>query len=133
MLVPSHKPPKLLEREVTGQIREFMKLKGWRPVRMQRTVMPGQFQTGEPGIPDFVFLWYIKRGIAACLWVELKRPGGKLREKQVEWIGREQKRGAEVWVVEDFDTFHQRYYGEFSYLHDGRLPGQIEMFGGATA
>ena len=133
MLVPSLKPPRLLEREVTGQIREFMKLKGWRPLRMQRTVMPGQFQTGEPGIPDFVFLRYLKPGLAAVLWIEIKRPGGKLRPAQLEWIPREQKRGAAVWVVEDFDNFHRKYYGEFGWLHDGRLAGQIELFRGALA
>lgn len=130
MLVPRSKPAKLLEREVTRQIRDFLKLRGWRAIRMQRTVMPGQFQSGEPGIPDYLFLHYIGRRAAAVLWIELKRPGGRIRPQQQEWHDRERGRGAEVWVVENFEHFEGLYRGSFSWLHDGRLPGQIDLFGG---
>jgi hypothetical protein len=129
MLIPPPKPVKLVEKEVTGQIRDFLKAKGWRAIRMQRTVMPGQFQTGEPGIADFLFLYYIKPGVTAAVWIELKRPGGKLRPQQIEWIRKELQRGALVWVVEDFPSFADLYSRQFGWLHDGRLPGQVELFG----
>jgi hypothetical protein len=118
MLVPPLKAAKLLERQVTKQIRDYMKARGWRPIRMQRTVMPGQFQTGEPGIPDYLFVRYLRPGIATALWIELKRPGGgKLRPQQREWISRELQRGALVWIVDDFDEFCAAYSGTFGWLH----------------
>jgi hypothetical protein len=130
MLVPSPKPAKLLEKEVTGQIRDFLKVKGWRALRMNPTVvMQGRVLPGETGIPDYFFVKYIKPGISATLWVELKRPGGKLRPKQIEWIAKEQQRGATIWVVDSFTEFADAYSRSFSWLHDGRLPGQMEMFG----
>lgn len=127
--VKTDNPLKLVERQVTQQIRDYLKAKGWRPIRMQRTVIPGQFQTGEAGIADYLFLHYLKPGIAAALWVELKAPAGRLSGKQVEWIEAERERGASVWVVADFQAFAQAYAENFSFLHDGRLEGQIEMFG----
>lgn len=127
---PNVTSAKLLEREVTRQVRDFLKGHGWRPIRMQRTVMPGQFQTGEPGIADYLFLRYLKPGLGAILWVELKRPGGKIRPQQREWALKECSRGARVWFVEDVAELESVYAREFGWLHDGRLPGQIEMFGG---
>lgn len=127
MLVPSIKPAKELEKEVTEKVRGFLKNKGWRPIRMQRTVLPGQFQTGEAGIPDFLFLYHLKPGITAALWVEFKRPGGTLRKGQPEWHAKERKIGALVWVVENFGDFETAYTRQFGWLHDGRLPGQVEM------
>jgi hypothetical protein len=133
MLVPPTIAAKLLEREVTGQIRDYLQLKGWRSIRMQRTVVPGQFQSGEPGMADFLFVRYLKPGLAAALWVELKRPGGKLRPRQVEWIARERQRGGSVMVVEEFEEFERSYRTLFGWLHDGRLPGQIDFFMGANS
>lgn len=120
-------PAALLEREVTAQIRDFLKAKGWRPIRMQRTVMPGQFQTGEPGIPDFLFIRYMGYGKGTLLWIELKRPGGKLREQQVEWIAKERQRGGTVWIVDSFDPFAALYQERFAWLHSGQVKGQVEL------
>lgn len=156
MLVPRSKPAKLLEREVTGQIRDFLKLRGWRPIRMQRTVVPGQFQSGEPGMADYQFVRYLGEnglcqrwpGLALVVWIEMKGQTDKRRCschlratkgkngkctvcRQREWRANEEARGALFGPGHDFDEFQRWYWPLFGWLHDGRLPGQINLFGGA--
>lgn len=126
-------PAKLLEKQITEQVRDFLSYRGWRPVRMQRTVVPGQFQTGEPGIPDFLFLRYFKEPHAAALaiWIEFKAPNGKLREGQPEWHEREIRRGSSVWVVDDFEWFAEEYERVFGWLHSGDAAvGQMDLLVG---
>ena len=72
----------LSEADVTTQVKSFLQALGWRPLRMQRTVIKGQFQTGEPGIPDFLFLHYQTGGI---LWIEFKSEKGRLSNDQKDW------------------------------------------------
>ncbi|MGA2270301.1 MAG: hypothetical protein ABSH44_17655 [Bryobacteraceae bacterium] len=125
----------LLEREVTQQVKDFLLYRNWRPVRMQRTVIPGQFQTGEPGICDYEFIYYLTQskimGASLTLWVEFKRPGGELRKDQPEWHARERARGATVWVVDDFDFFATLYEKHFGWLHSGDAAvGQLSLLGG---
>jgi hypothetical protein len=156
------KPKKLLEREVTGQIRDFLKLRGWRPIRMQRTVVPGQFQTGEPGMADFLFLRYLPGscakpagdflteriapcGLTLALWVEMKGQTDRrrcncaaraMRGKrgkcsvctQQDWRRKEESRGALFGPGHDFTAFERWYVQQFGWVHDGNLPGQMEMF-----
>ncbi len=122
----------LLEKQITQQVRDFLAFRGWRPVRMQRTVLPGSFQSGEPGQPDFLFLRYLPgcKPATACLalWIEFKRPGGKLREGQPEWHQRERLRGGTVWVVDDFDWFEDLYERQFGWLHKGDTGlGQLQL------
>ena len=108
---------KELEREVTKKVKQYLELRGWRGVRMQRTVVPGQFQTSEPGCADFVFLNYDRnRSTDYCrvLWIEFKAKTGHLGPKQVEWIAREKSRGAMVEVVDDaeeFRIFYEKTFG----------------------
>ena len=68
------KSRKLLEAQVTKAIVKFMKRNGWRPIRHQRTVVPGAFQTAEPGMADYQFLLYLPEmpGLSLCVWVEMK-------------------------------------------------------------
>jgi hypothetical protein len=124
----------LLEKQVTQQVRDFLAFRGWRPVRMQRMVLPGSFQTGEPGMPDYVFLHYLDcQPACACLalWIEFKRPGGKLRDGQPEWHARERLRGGIVWVVDSFEWFEQLYDRHFSWLHTGETAvGQLDLLAG---
>jgi len=102
---------------------------------MQRTVIPGQFQTGEPGICDALFLFYLPRAkapqVSLALWIEFKRPGGKLREGQPEWHQRERLRGATVWVVDDFEFFEDLYQQHFGWLHSSDSGiGQLDLLSG---
>lgn len=110
----------LAERDVTKQVRDYLAYRGWRPIRQGRTAVPGAFSVGEPGVPDFVFLYYFDepRGAAAVLWVEFKspRPGSKRSDDQVKWHTREKARGAVVVTVSDFLAFEQWYRRKFSWL-----------------
>jgi hypothetical protein len=118
---PALSPAKLLEAEVTKQIRGFMEFRGWRAIRMQRTVVPGAFQSGEPGIPDFLFIRYLPTefsGLSVACWVEMKRAKyGKLSEDQVRWRAREQHRGAVVLKADNITEFAEQYEQLFGWLH----------------
>jgi hypothetical protein len=111
---------KLREKDVTRQVCDYLGFRGWRPIRMQRTVLPGSFQTGEPGQADYLFLRYLpggKPGSTVALWIEFKAPNGRLRKGQAEWHARERLRGGPVWVVDSFEDFEEAYDLEFSWLH----------------
>ena len=124
------------EAIVSKQIKDYMVARGWRPIRMQRGLYSGPattFSSGEPGMPDYLFLRAIegdKIGVMAGLWVEMKRPGGKLKKHQPEWHARERLRGFPVWVTDDLDSFMAAYEKNFSWLHDGSTRGQIDLLAG---
>ena len=113
----------LLERQVDRQVKDFMELRGWRTIRFQRTVIPGAFMTGEPGIPDRMYLKYLDRnGVCVAVWIELKRAKrGKLSEDQIKWRNREIARGAVVLKVDDIDEFMADYERRFGWLHEGQF------------
>jgi hypothetical protein len=107
----------LLEKDVTRQVRDYLAFRGWRALPMQRTVLPGSFQSGEPGQADYLFLRYMgggKPGETLSLWLEFKAPGGQLRKGQSEW---QRLRGGIVWVVDSFDGFEETYDHEFGWIH----------------
>lgn len=118
------------EAEIARAIVDFMQKRLWRSIRMQRTVIPGQFQTGEPGITDYLFLHYEP---VLVLWVEVKAPDGHLRPQQREWIDRERARGATVWIAADIGAYEEAYAEKYGWLHDGTHPGQVEMYMGTGA
>jgi hypothetical protein len=116
-------PKDLKEAAVDRQVKDFMLLRGWRCIRFQRTVIPGAFQTGEPGIPDRMYVKYLdKAGVCVAVWIELKRAKrGKLSEQQQKWRDREIARGAVVLEVNDIDVFEKEYETRFGWLHEGRF------------
>jgi hypothetical protein len=119
------KKNKAVEREIQTAVVDFLRAKGWRPVRTHPVAMAG-FSAGEPGQADFLFLHYV---CGVMLWVEFKAPGKNPTPKQAAWIERERARGAVVWVVWDVGAFIERYTALYGYLHDGgpRSVGQVEM------
>jgi len=126
---------RLLEADVTNQVRGFLEARAWRIIRFQRTVIPGQFSTHEPGTPDLVAIRYVESsavpGAAVVLWLELKRKGiraqcrcatKKARQRcsacdQQLWKERERRRGAQVWMIDSIESFINAYDTTFSYLH----------------
>ena len=137
---------KLSEADVTLQIRGFLESRNWRIIRFQRTVVPGQFSTHEPGTPDLMAIRYVESvalpGAAVVLWLEMKKKGAraqcrcatkKNRQRcsacdQSSWKKRERLRGAQVWMVDDLDTFNRAYDATFGYLHAGDMAsGQLEL------
>lgn len=138
---------KLNEADVTEQVKGFLEHHGWRSVRNQRTVMPGQFSTGEPGMADFQFVRYIgtehARSLALVVWIELKAHGAKARCRcatkkprqrctacdQRNWRNRERARGGVVWTqVDSIQWVMREYEREFGWLHSGEAArGQMEL------
>jgi hypothetical protein len=115
---------RLAERDVTKQIRDYLELRGWRPVRMMSSVIPGAFRVGEKGMPDYLFLHYRRR---VALWVEMKAPAGRLRPEQTAWIDAERRRGGLVAVVDDLDMFDAWYTGLFGREGQTRLFTEVAM------
>lgn len=107
-------PLKLAERDVTRTCREYLQLRGWRPIRINA----GPF--GSNGMPDYVFLHYQRNLI---LWVEFKAPNGRLGPKQEEWIAGERQRGAQVIVVRDYLALVEWYEKTFGVEGQQRLAG----------
>ncbi len=149
------KLPLLSESDITKQVRDFLTAKGWRPLRMQRTVMAGQFSTCEPGTADFLFVYYLRSknlpiGTSLNLWVELKKPKSRMRCKCLEnrgtkkrctmcdqknWRERERAMGAVVWhSVDDLSWFMDTYEVTFGWLHAGdNARGQMNLLAGLGA
>jgi hypothetical protein len=137
--------PKLLEKQVAQQVRDFLRARGWRIVRTQFAFSPGSFSTGEPGMADDLGLFYADRdrAVALALWLEYKGPNdrrhctcqpgtGKQCKvcRQLAWHQRERLRGATVWVVSDFDFFATLYEKHFGWLHSGeKAVGQLSLLG----
>ena len=117
---PKKDPRRILEAETTRHVKAFFVRRGWRPVRFQRTVIPGQFQTGEPGISDYFFVYYLQTdfpGLSVLCWVEMKRfHRGKLLEDQKKWIERERGRGAVVLKAENVAEVEVEYDRLFGWL-----------------
>ena len=118
---------KLSEKDVTHQVKGFMEYLGWRAVRMQRTIMKGQFQTGEPGMADWLFIYYGRvfapTVMAKVIWIEIKSPGKtakcrcatkKPRQRctfhdQASWKAAEIARGAVVWTIDSLEALKQEF------------------------
>jgi hypothetical protein len=144
-------PAKLLEKQVTEQVRDFLEYRGWRAIRMQRTVVPGAFQSGEPGMPDYLFLRYppdFKETTATlALWIEFKSPTDKRKCRcrmasaklcgicqQAIWRERERRRGGTVWLINDFDWFAELYEKHFAWLHSGDSAiGKMDLLAGVKS
>ena len=140
----------LSESQISRTVRDFMAAHGWRCIRFQRTVIPGQFSSAEPGCPDFGFIRYLEHGkilgAALVLWIEMKSATDRrscrclqnqgTRKRctvcdQKNWHQRERLRGATVWIVSDFDFFEQLYDRHFSWLHTGETAvGQLDLLAG---
>ena len=125
---------KLKERDVTRQITDFLKWRGWRLIRNNVTKMKdyaGNWTSyGEVGMPDYLAVYYCQEdgrpGLAACLWVEFKQLGKKLRPNQILWHRDELTRGACVVVADEFDQFEKFYWENFAWLHHSQ--GQCHLF-----
>ena len=132
---------KLLEKDVSKQVKDFLKARGWRPVRTQFAFSPGSFATGEPGMPDWLFLRYEAPGRGLILWVEVKGPNDQRKCRcqpgdrkpckvcrQRLWHERERGLGASVCVVEDIELFSAAYERSYGHLHCGEeAKGQLAI------
>jgi hypothetical protein len=92
------KPPRLTEKEVTQQICDFLRLRGWKVIRLhvgfwKRTWKrkgvdepeENKFRIGEPGMVDWIAVHPTmhKTGRPSVIWFELKAPGRKPTETRM--------------------------------------------------
>ena len=81
----------MTERDVQTAIVEVLRKMGWevRPTSdKRRSIMPG--------MPDLYCRHY---GRKRRVWLEVKGPGGKPSQDQLDWIERERAAGGEVHIV----------------------------------
>jgi len=124
---------KALEAEVAKAVQKFMAMHGWRRFRMTSGLFTAPsgcpVRVGEPGIPDLLFVRYVRRetttfgaslasGVAYLLWVETKRAkGGKKADEQAEWDKVGEAIGALIYTCNDLEAFREWYYKRFGFLH----------------
>jgi hypothetical protein len=102
--------PKVRERDVTKQIVDWLRCRGWLCLRLQSGVMRGQtggtfVRLSPNGTPD----WIITHPKWGTAFVEMKAPGKPLRPAQVLWHDREKAAGHRVIVADSFDSFLETY------------------------
>lgn len=112
--------PKLTEAHFEQQVRDFLeKVEGWRCFHFEQVWAEKRKRTfGEAGMPDLLCIRYAEQVkgphhisiYAEVMWIEFKRPGGKVRANQKLWNIQERKRGALTVIAgadfaADFDSF----------------------------
>ncbi len=93
MTILKLKPPELKESDIKRQIQKYLKLRGifnWNQWQ-------GQFSV--PGVPDVIGI--LKGG--RILGIEIKRPGGKIRDEQKAFIDRINEEGGLAFVAYSVD------------------------------
>lgn len=112
------------EAQIQKQIDDFLELDGWRIIRTDLPHLRG-LGVQEKGIPDRLYVRYLPtliaildcvryRAVSEVLWIEHKKPRGRLSDRQKAWHDAERARGALVIVAgQDFhpslDSFCQWY------------------------
>ena len=110
----------LTEAQIERQITDFLALEGWRAIKTNPCSDKSRGKGfGEIGMPDVLYLRYGSKdcfvpGLAEVMWIEHKRPGGKVSPHQADWHYAERARGALVVVATQdfaphFDGFHAWY------------------------
>ena len=131
------------EHAIQKACADFMASHDWKCLRTHFTAVIGHVSSLEPGIADYLFVRYMPSEHAPwrciLLWVEFKSPHDRrvcfCRQKAVKaaaerkraqicsvcrqknWRENERRRGAVVWLIDDFEEFAQTYWREFSWLH----------------
>ena len=90
----------LKESDLERQIAEYLALDSWYTRHFELNYSERkQRSVGERGMPDLLALRYHPPGASDCLWIELKRPGGRVTMDQRAWRDRERRRGATVLIA----------------------------------
>lgn len=129
-------PIKLLERDVTGQVKSYLEFRGWRLIRHNVTTIQSAYgqwtHFGEKGMPDYLALKYLPDGVSLHLWLEFKKLKGVLEAHQLKWHNTERLRGALVWKVDEIKAFIARYEAQFGWVHtEDWISGQKDLLIGA--
>lgn len=104
---------KLSEADVALACVQFLQAHGWRVHRLTADNYAGhrhkRHERTEAGTPDYVALLPDKSGLVGAFYLEVKRPNGKLRASQKQWIDHAVSYGFEVCVADSFEEFKDWY------------------------
>lgn len=88
------------EKQVAAQIIDWLRLLGWQVHRLEADVYGAKARVylEDAGTPDLIAIRQRGGPGSACdvAYIEVKRPGGRLRRSQQIWIDDARKRG---WTV----------------------------------
>jgi hypothetical protein len=127
----------LQEKDVARAISDFMEYKGWRRFRNNVGVAMnpsgGLHRYGEKGMPDLLFVRYAPkyRPWTLMIWVETKRPRGRLSPHQEKWQEEETAAGAVIVTVNSFEDFLDWYNQTLAAIHTASgpdIPGNLDLF-----
>lgn len=90
--------PRMTEKQVVALCDQLATQLGWRVENYSQS----RASMIEEGLPD---RRYVHDGRRLRVWVELKRPGGKLTAAQHRWLLAEWHTGSLATVCEGLDTF----------------------------
>jgi hypothetical protein len=113
--IVSEKPAQdVPERLIALECEKLLQEHGWRTLRCEPTSDRGRGKGfGEVGMADTLCLRYGRKG-ASCevMWIEWKRPGGRVGQHQLAWHIRERARGAMTAIAGvDFPASVQGFIG----------------------
>jgi len=101
---------RLSERDIEKQLVDYLRLHGWNVHRLEADLWRSKRGAAreEVGTPDFICLrrasWYENDRSVRAFYLEVKRPGGKLRPSQEFWIGYARARGWCVIVADSLES-----------------------------
>jgi hypothetical protein len=94
------------ENQIAAQIIHYLRLHGWRVHRLEADLCgpKASSKREDAGAPDYIAVRQRADGAWCDVWyVEVKRPGGRLRRSQQIWIEDARKRGWQVVVASSID------------------------------
>jgi len=111
---------KLTEAQVTDQCCTLLRLRGWRPIRLQSALVTrsdgGRYRVGEVGEPDYIMLRSEDPGDGEFFFCEFKAPGKKTTPAQDIWHEQARHEGFLVVTIDSLDAMV-----EFLDANYGRL------------
>jgi hypothetical protein len=90
------------ENQIAQQVVDYLRLRGWRVHRLEADIRGPKplSKREEAGTPDYIAVRQCADGSACDVWyIEVKRPGGRLRRSQQVWIEDARQRGWQVVVA----------------------------------
>jgi len=94
--------PRPTENQIAAQICDYLRLYGWRVHRLEADLRgpKARSKREEAGTPDYIAVRQRADAVGCDVWyVEVKRPGGRLRRSQQVWIEDARRRGWQVAVA----------------------------------
>jgi len=95
------------ENQIAQQICDYLRYRGWRVHRLEADISgpKAKAKREDAGTPDYIAVrrreWQATG--CDCVYIEVKRPGGKLRRTQELWIWQSRDEGWDVIVASSID------------------------------